>query len=602
MLVELTTYRLLLLLSVVAALAVADRMRRHQTAPARESLTIFNLAMAEWALAALLADLTHDRDLKVLLNAATYVGIAATPVAWLAISLQYAGFRRSLTPARVLLLALVPAGSVVMACTNGMHGLFWTDVVVRHGSAGATLDLTPGPGFTVHILYSYALLTAGAALMARTILDSSTRYRRQTTIYLIAAALPWSVNLHYHLGLEPFPGRDATPAVFGFSALLMAAGLSRSRLLDVVPVARSAILRELTDAVIVVDIVQRIAELNPAASRILGIAPADAIGRPVAAVLVAHPSLLRQCTDSPDSRAEVQLKVDGRERFYDVRGVRLRDRSDNPVAQLLVLHDITERRRAELELAEYRDHLQELVEKRTGQLMQSRDQLRQSERLASLGTLAAGIAHEINNPLTVIRLATDHAHNLEGGRDADGALRKVIRDIAAQAERCDRIVQSVLQLSRGAPTERWKLDLNDVVQRSCDLTAASAAQRLAQVQVRPSYADAVVSANPIEMEQVLVNLVQNAIESRREGAQVIVRTERLAESIRIEVRDNGRGIEEEARQHVFDPFYTTREREGGTGLGLSVAHSIIANHGGTMGIESQLGQGTTVTIDLPRAS
>ena len=400
MLTEELAYRLLLLLSVFGSLLVAARVWRRRSAPASGSIAGVLAAMAGWALAVLIGDLTRDTDTKLLFNTASYIGIAMIPVAWVAVALQYAGFHRWLTRPRLLLLCFMPLASVVVAATNGAHGLFWSGVEVMERNGQISLELAIGPWFVVHTLYSYLLLAIGVVLLTRTILGSSAASYKQTTAYLIALALPWTVNIFYHLGIGFFSGRDPTPAVFGFTAVLMAFGHARFQLLDVVPVARSAIIEALTDAVIVVDGSQRIAELNPAASKLLAVDIADALGQPAARVLGEHPILLRQCAGHSESQEEVKLIATGGERHFDLRSADLHHRGSSPVARLLVLRDITERKRVEEELGKYRGDLEALVEERTAALQadiarrervekalrESEEKLKEALRIGKMGS------------------------------------------------------------------------------------------------------------------------------------------------------------------------------------------------------------------------
>jgi PAS domain S-box-containing protein len=365
---EVLAYRLLLLLSVLGSLAVAARVWRRRSAPASVSIAVLLAAMAEWALAVLLGDLARDSSAKLLFNTASYIGIVTIPVAWVAVALQYAGLHRWLARPRLLLLSLVPLASVIVAATNGAHGLFWSGVEIWEKNGEVSLELGIGPWFVFHTFYSYLLLAIGVVLLTRTILGSSAASYKQTTIYLIALAIPWTVNVFYHLGIGFFPGRDPTPAAFGLTAVLMAVGHARHQLLDVLPVARSTIIEALTDAVIVVDSSRRIAELNPTASGLLAIDIADALGQPAAQVLAEHPILLQQCSGRSDSQEEVTLITTRGERHFDLRNTDLRHRADSSAARLLVLRDITERKRAEQELEKYRDDLEALVEARTATL------------------------------------------------------------------------------------------------------------------------------------------------------------------------------------------------------------------------------------------
>ena len=253
------------------------------------------------------------------------------------------------------------------------------------------------------------------------------------------------------------------------------------------------------------------------------------------------------------------------------------------------------------ELAATFNWMEQQLQERTRELEaeRARERLRHAERLAAVGTLASGLAHQINNPVNNILLTAEHALGEEGPQAA-GMWRDALVASAEEARRCERIVRGLVAFARGEPGEKWTEDANQLLRRACDLTAACAAQHQATVELHLSEAAVPVLASPIALEQALVNVIQNAIESRPR-ARVQVRTERRAQTVRIEIRDDGRGMDREAIRHLFDPFFTTRALEGGTGLGLSVAHRIIVDHGGTISVDSRPGEGTLVSVDLPLA-
>jgi signal transduction histidine kinase len=254
------------------------------------------------------------------------------------------------------------------------------------------------------------------------------------------------------------------------------------------------------------------------------------------------------------------------------------------------------------ELAATFNQMAQQLEERTRELEaeRARERLRHAERLAAVGTLAAGIAHQINNPLNNILLTAEHALG-EDGPEAARYRRAALEACAEEAKRCERIVRGLVAFARGKPGEMWTEDANRVLERARDLAAACAAQHRATVELELSEAAVPIRASPIALEQALVNIIQNAIESRPE-ARVRLRTERRGETVRITVRDDGRGVDGEAIRHLFDPFFTTRTAEGGTGLGLSVAHRIIADHHGTIDVDSGPGEGTLVSVELPLAA
>jgi PAS domain S-box-containing protein len=221
-------------------------------------------------------------------------------------------------------------------------------------------------------------------------------------------------------------------------------------------------------------------------------------------------------------------------------------------------------------------------------------QLRQAERMASIGTLSTGLAHEINNPLASIMMAAYLAK--KGERSRQLTWEQLLDQIMDDARRCSRIVRNVLRFARQERTEKWLADLCDVVERARDLTHAFAARHHAAIELHCHEVPRVFM-NPTEIEQVVVNLIHNAIEA---GAHhVCVSVEPLEETISVEVRDDGRGMTGEQVQHVFDPFFTTRQHQGGTGLGMSVAHGIIIEHGGEIEIQSDPGQGSVIRLTLP---
>jgi signal transduction histidine kinase len=245
----------------------------------------------------------------------------------------------------------------------------------------------------------------------------------------------------------------------------------------------------------------------------------------------------------------------------------------------------------------FRHQLEALVEQRTRELEGSRAQLIQSQRLASVGTLAAGVAHQINNPIGSILASAEYALLYE--EDPEISRRTILEEIVEQARRCGRIVRSVLQFSRDETSEKWRDDLGDVVARSCKLAGSHASASGVEIDLQLPSTPIMVEMNPIEMEQVILNLLHNAIQSGGTKIEVRIESNTADMRARIQVRDDGCGIEDDVLPRIFDPFFTTRLSDGGTGLGLSMAHGIVGSHGGRMQVESELGRGTTLIVELP---
>jgi len=229
-----------------------------------------------------------------------------------------------------------------------------------------------------------------------------------------------------------------------------------------------------------------------------------------------------------------------------------------------------------------------------------REQLYQNEKLAALGTLLAGVAHELNNPLSVIM----HQATLLQRSLVDDPRQSQAGKIMLAVDICSRLMKNFLALARHEPPRRIAVSLNDVVVAAIDLV--SYGLRVDSVAVALDLAEPIpqVSADPQQLERVVINLVSNAqyaLRSRLLPRSVVLRTSFDASLgvVRLQVTDNGGGIPPEIRSRIFDPFFTTKPVGEGTGLGLSLCHGIIAAHNGTIAVSSETDSGTSFVITLP---
>jgi signal transduction histidine kinase len=240
------------------------------------------------------------------------------------------------------------------------------------------------------------------------------------------------------------------------------------------------------------------------------------------------------------------------------------------------------------------------------QLKATQAQLVQAEKLSAIGQLVAGVAHELNNPLTsVIGYAQLVEEELRGGASARPAddVAHDLRRIAEESERAARIVRNLLTFARRQGAARAPQDLVDVCERVIALREYSF--RIAGVELATSFASRLpkVLADGGQLQQVLLNLVLNAEQAMRNSDQrrlaISVRHDRRTGALELQVSDTGHGIERANLSRIFDPFFTTRDVGEGTGLGLSICYGIVRDHGGQITLESRLHEGTTFTVLLP---
>jgi two-component system NtrC family sensor kinase len=237
----------------------------------------------------------------------------------------------------------------------------------------------------------------------------------------------------------------------------------------------------------------------------------------------------------------------------------------------------------------------------TERVADAQRQLAQADKLASVGRLAAGVAHEINNPMTGILTYASHlARRAQGDEETRADLEVIVRE----AKRCRSIVKELLDFARPTPPERRPTDVNEVVRRSVAVVMSQL--ELNRVALELDLAESLepTPADPNQLQQVVINLLLNAADAiGTNGGSIRVFTRRTASprtAVEIAVEDNGCGIRAEDMPRLFEPFFTTKIRRG-TGLGLAVTWGIVEAHGGAIDVRSEEGQGTRFTVRLPVA-
>jgi signal transduction histidine kinase len=248
-----------------------------------------------------------------------------------------------------------------------------------------------------------------------------------------------------------------------------------------------------------------------------------------------------------------------------------------------------------------RERTQQIMERNeqlaeaNAKLQAAQQQLVQSEKLAAVGQLTAGIVHDVKNPLAII---SGLAEEIPEHADLDPLTKKHLTTIRDSARRASTIVTDLLKFARESTPDLKRQDLRDTVETVLRLTDYLARKAKVHVSKELPPAPALVMYDAVQIEQVLMNLVQNAIQAMPHGGSLSVRLEQNNEAVAVAVRDTGIGIPPKHLNRIFDPFFTTKPPGEGTGLGLSVSYGIVARHGGRIDVQSAVGEGTTFTVWL----
>ncbi len=260
--------------------------------------------------------------------------------------------------------------------------------------------------------------------------------------------------------------------------------------------------------------------------------------------------------------------------------------------------------RAQREVEEWSGTLEDKVEQRTEELKRAQHQVMHMEKMASLGKLSATVAHELNNPLSGILTYARLVQRELTGQSLDDEVKtelgRYLSVVQQESTRCGSIVKNLLLFARRGGGEMAVVDLNEIVDRSLMLVRHHMEISGVTLEFRPLEGDSKVFADGNELQQALVALCVNAVEAMKDGGSLRVHVSGDEASVSIDVEDTGTGIAADALPHIFEPFFSTKEKESGVGLGLAVVYGIVHRHKGIIGVESEPGRGTAFHIVLPR--
>src|SRR5438128_2092293 len=459
------------------------------------------------------------------------------------------------------------------------HGQIAADVIAATG----LVYLTGGAESIFTILYPLAVVSGaiglgrrGAALgaAASCIAFCVLAWSMQAGIVVPAAS---------ELERAPLaPGKLAVVMAANLSAFMLVGGLSsllaeqlqgaRSQLLrsetrlEALEAIYSAVVRSIASGILTLGEDGRITYLNPAAEHLTGVSDRAARGQPLKSPL---PELAASVGRPRErGRPEVRLRAhDGRDRIL---GYAMAPLAGGASGQVILFQDLTE-------------------------LRQMEEAVRRTDRLAVVGGLAAGLAHEIRNPLASM---CGSIEILGGSPGLDGQERRLMNVVRSEAERLEALVREFLSFARPSSPSIEPLDGARVVAETVELFQPEVAER--GIALAAEVADRVwIHADAGQLRQVLWNLLNNAADATPRGGTVRVRIVSQGGHGVLEVADTGHGIVEEDLQRIFDPFFTTKDR--GTGLGLAIVHRIVEAHGGELSVRSEVGRGSTFRVALPLA-
>ena len=531
MVYEIDLYVVMHIVAMVLLGFVAIVAWNHRDKPAGVPLTVFSVAGAIWVFPEIVVELM-DLSWRYWMQILVYICIDLVIVGWFYIAVEYSS--RALKPVPPMLAAMlvVPGINQIVQWTNPLHGLFYVNLEALH----------PGPLFFVHLVFALLMIAGGIVL----VLDE---YRRVRGVYRRQAAA-MSLTMSFFLlaivveVFELLPGGPSTiflagPLIGGVFLWV----LYYADFLEVAPVARDTLIRNMDDGVIALDTAGRIIDVNPAAREILDV-DTSVVGRSSSILLDRHPELAERVRGNLDETTEFSRTVDGEVKHYGLRVSRVYDDTTSlfgrtgdrqQIGWIAVIHDVTD------------------AVTRSRELERKNRQLEQFARFVS---------HDLHSPLGIASTYLDFAEETGDPEDFEAARKRL--------DRMNAMLEDLLDLARmgAGSVEPERCQLSTVVTSAWEhVDTADATLELSD--------DLLLTADPEKLQHVLENLVRNAVEHG--GERVTVEVGALSSHDGFYVEDDGPGIVDGMEAAVLDQGYTTKP--DGTGLGLAIVMSIVDAHG-----------------------
>jgi PAS domain S-box-containing protein len=575
---------------------------RHRQLPGIQTFVYVTLAEISWIVGYVFELASPSLAGKIFWDDFQFIGSMFVPLLLMIFAYEYTGQEKLLPRRTRMVLTVIPVLFLLLLYTNSFHGLVRTPTAqIVSGKPFDALLYDFTPLMWVSFIYSYLAYLAATVLFIRNLLRQHRLFRAQTLIILVGFVFPFLGSIPGVIGMAILGQRDITPYTFGIANLILAWGLFRYGLFEITPIARDAVMEFMNDGVLVLDAQSRVVDINPAACSGMEITANQAIGLPVAQLLVDRPNLIRFLQNNHPIREDVSYtSPSGRSFVLDSFLSPLFDQNSKLIGHLLVVRDITKQRRMEAELRKAYDELELRVRRRTTELEQANREL--EDKNAELEQFMYTVSHDLRSPLVTINgflgyLEKDVAL---GNMDRFQLDRKRIQEAVLKMQ---RLLNELLELSRigRLMNPPQTIAFSDLVQEALEIVEGRLHAGRVRVTVQPDLP--AVYGDHQRLVEVLQNLLDNAAKFMGDQpAPHIEIGQRGAEDGKpvFYIKDNGIGIAPDHHERVFGLFNQLDPKIEGTGVGLAIVKRIVEFHGGRIWVESEAGKGATFCFSLQK--
>lgn len=557
-----TSYIWPLIISATVTTALAVYAVRHKHVPGAIPFGICMLLTTLWSVSYALEIAGADLPTKLFWANIQSISYSLNPVLWLIMVFLFIERGHWVSRRNILILLLIPIITVALAWTNELHGLIRQDVRLDINGSFPVMVKIYGLWFWIIAAYSYGLNIISESLLALSLRRKSALYREQSLSLLVGLALLLIQNALYIFGLHPVSNYDLTPVVAGISGLIIAGGVFRYRLFDIVPVARENIIENMDDGVIVLDAQKRIADLNQTAKNIFGTPSIQAIGEKAEVFFENWPDMANICSVPTTQPGELHIYNEDDSKIFELSYLSLLDRRGKHNGLSIIFHDITERRLIQVKLLE---------QQRTLAMSQERERLVRDlhdnlgQVFGFINVQAQAIKHELASDkiasasLKLERLA-------EAAQSSHGEMRTYINNVKSHAA-----IKDLLP------------DIGKQIEQMRIHTGINAKLRISDA--------ALIEGLEDDIKGQILNIVKEALNNIRKHAQAkqaLMEFKAVASEIMVTIEDDGQGF-----------VLVREEKELAHGWGLEIMKERAREIGGNIKIESIPGQGTRILLRVP---
>jgi len=530
---------------------------------------------------------TKEVSVIIVLGKLEYFSVVSSGILWLCFTLDYTGSNWWKLPRNLIAVCIIPALILILSWTNELHGWIWSNVYLIQGSLVTNGVWVGGPLYLINPFYQYLLYFIGIIILLRYAGKRPHKSKRPVFLLVIGTIIPLIGSILYVFKVLQPDGHDIFPLYIFTALIFYCIAIIGYRLVDVVPVAYEALIKDIPDGILVLDSSDHIKEMNTVCEKLLNVRKSVVQSWPLAEIWPQLQGLIGQTQNVEN--AELTHNNKGVISDLNVSMVVLRNKKGSLIGKLIVIRDISV-------LKNVQSNLEELVKKEQG-LRNNLEEEAQKRKQYS-----RAIVHELRTPLTAIMASSE----LLGELVKEKIPAELVRNIQRSSHNLELRINELFELARGElgliKIDPADLDLSTLIEEIIsEMKPVATEKKLNLVGELPGTI-LPISGDKGRLSQVLHNIIGNSLKFTSHGSIVIRAFKLDSEHVEVQVKDTGRGIKAEDLKNLFDPYQRQNKDKtntSGLGLGLALSKIYVELHQGTISAESIEGRGTTISFVLP---